>query len=297
MSAYGAYGLRIESDVPIPELPPATVETRPAAFRLAARPLEEPERWREHASLPGGEPWLSCGVAGKRVLLRFHGRADFFVAPGTLDIEGRPAPGAPLESVRHLLLDHVLPRALAAAGTPTLHASAVATPKGAIVFAGESGSGKSTLAASFCASGARLLSDDCAVLGKGGEVIPGYPVHRLWPSALAALAAGAPGDATAKRRVAPASATWDPAPAPLAAIFFLAPHDPALPWLTREKKSEAIIALVRQSFRLDPSDLKRASDEFRIFGELAEKSPVWRLAHPRRIEELDEVRVEIMRRL
>src|SRR4051812_8811885 len=59
-----------------------------------------------------------------------------------------------------------------------LHASAIATQAGAIVFPGPSGSGKSTLALALARAGFTLLGDDVVFLrrsGSGGAVVLPFP--------------------------------------------------------------------------------------------------------------------------
>lgn len=52
-----------------------------------------------------------------------------------------------------------------------LHAAAVAFPRGAIILAGESGAGKSTLALCLVEAGGLYLTDECAALMPGGQVL------------------------------------------------------------------------------------------------------------------------------
>ncbi len=279
-------------------------------------------------------------------------------------MEARPVPGTPAEAVRHLYLDHVLPRLLAGAGKTVLHASAVEIDGVAIVFAGESGSGKSTLAASFCSAGARLLSDDAVLLDRNFRVIPSYPVHRLWPSSASVLTPAADSRSSSKRRLGPARSEWSSAPAQLAAIYLLTaegwqssaqgredrpnevkgekpgpsretgrgrkvgsrevnshgsfdsanspPSAKAFASLRQPSKafaslraptistspgSAAMLSLVRQSYRLDPSDHANAAAEFRLLARLAESVPPGNLAHSRRLQELPALRKKIMQNL
>ena len=52
-----------------------------------------------------------------------------------------------------------------------LHASAVATEYGTVLFAGASGSGKSTMAINLALAGNQLISDDCVWI-QGGKIYP-----------------------------------------------------------------------------------------------------------------------------
>lgn len=304
--AYAVFDLRLSSNIAFPELPPAARRGRPATFHLA-RPAPPPKvlRWTHHVPRPDGKRWLSISVGRARVRLRFHGQADFLARLDSVDVEARPVPGTSEEAVRHLYLDHVLPRLLAGAGRTVLHASAVEVDGVAIVFAGESGSGKSTLAASFCAAGARLLSDDAVLLDDRFRVIPSYPVHRLWPSSASVLKS-APDQADSRKcRLGPQKAKWSSAPAPLAAIYLLGSlRQPSkafasLPSLSISTLpgSAAMLSLVRQSYRLNPEDRARAAAEFRVLGRLVEAVPQRVLTHPRSLPGLPAVRKKIMQNL
>jgi energy-coupling factor transporter ATP-binding protein EcfA2 len=75
-------------------------------------------------------------------------------------------------------------------GKTVLHASAVVTPVGAIVFIGESGQGKSTLCAAFGQLGFPALTDDCLLLEHYEDSLVGissYPGLRLWPDTVSEL--------------------------------------------------------------------------------------------------------------
>jgi len=73
-------------------------------------------------------------------------------------------------------------------GQLILHASAVYTERGAILFMGTSGSGKSTLVAGFLERGYQVLADDLCTIGFSGDrvpqVFPGFAQIRLWSDAI-----------------------------------------------------------------------------------------------------------------
>ncbi len=78
-------------------------------------------------------------------------------------------------------------RGLHARGLIAIHSAAVATPGGILVIAGASGQGKSTLALGLAHRGFGLLSDELAIVGRDGSVMP-YPrsVH-VRPATLALI--------------------------------------------------------------------------------------------------------------
>jgi hypothetical protein len=193
---YQVYGLLLTSDMALPELTSAA-ETEPKGsadlrVRLARRAdaFPAPSRWLMSWILPTGEPWLSMAKDEWGYLLRFPGLADFCVDADGQEIVCHTRPGIPPHTVRHLLLDQVLPLVLTVRGRKALHATAVVTPAGVCAFTGPTGTGKSTLAASLLLAGFPVLSDDCLVLEEdNGQVLatPAYPGLRLREDALEAL--------------------------------------------------------------------------------------------------------------
>jgi hypothetical protein len=121
------------------------------------------------------------------MLLWLDGIARFLVADGRAITIEREV-GATDERIRALALASPLAALLLQRGLLALHASAIATPEGAVVFTGPAASGKSTIAAKFAQQGARILADDITALrvdeDGGTFVLPGTPLLRVWPEAL-----------------------------------------------------------------------------------------------------------------
>jgi hypothetical protein len=193
---YQVYGLLLSSEMVLPELTSAA-ETECKGWadlrvRLARRceMLPSPAHWFMSWTLPTGEPWLSVAKDEWGYLLRFPELADFCVDADGREIVCLPEPEIPPHTMRHLLLDQVLPLVLTIRGRKALHATAVLTPAGMYAFTGPTGTGKSTLAASLLLAGYPVLSDDCLVLEEyDGQVVgvPAYPGLRLREDALEAL--------------------------------------------------------------------------------------------------------------
>ncbi len=186
---YRSHGLVFDSDLEFPELardggndaPDVTVR-----FGRVPRKIENPRQSGVCYQARAGE-----------MLLWLEGVARFHVAEGrTITIERGAA--ATDVAIRALALSSPLAALLLQRGLLTLHASAVVTPHGAVVFAGSAAQGKSTLAAEFARRGSAVLADGIVALrvdeDGGAFALPGAPVLRLWPDALAAIGAeaGAP---------------------------------------------------------------------------------------------------------
>ena len=123
-------------------------------------------------------------------LIDVPGAARYLVTGGTsITIDARP--DAPPDRIARFLRTAPLAALLYQRGVLACQASAVATPKGALLITGAAGSGKSTLAAALLARGCRLLADGVTPVELNGE---GWPVVRptspglvLWPDAQSQL--------------------------------------------------------------------------------------------------------------
>jgi hypothetical protein len=116
-------------------------------------------------------------------LLKLDGIAKFLVTDGR-EIIIQPAVDCPHEVIRLYLFSQGFGTLLHQRGQLILHASAVYTERGAILFMGSSGSGKSTLVAGFLERGYQVLADDLCTIGFSGDkipqVFPGFAQIRLW---------------------------------------------------------------------------------------------------------------------
>ena len=174
---YLAYGVVVESDVAL-GVPP---DPRPADI-LVAR-MESPVRTRSVAWLDrDSDPDLSVGLVPGGFYLRFHKEAEFVVSADGRSLHWFAVAGLS-DTLVHLLLDQVLPRALTRLGRVILHGSCVARDDhGCLAICGVSGAGKSTIAAALMARGFRVVADDCVVVQEPGIpplVVPAYPGLRL----------------------------------------------------------------------------------------------------------------------
>lgn len=186
--AYFAYGLAFASDLPL-GLP--TVD-RPA--ELVIEGLEHPVdrttvEWFD--TDPGG--WCDAGRVGDDYYLSFGGEAEFLVSTdGSIIrwlsfVERSP-------TLTHLLLDHVLPRALTRRRKAVMHGSCLSqSPGTCYAILGDSGRGKSTLAAALTARGHRFLADDGVVVEVGDDgpyAVAAYPELRLGADSVQAVGLG-----------------------------------------------------------------------------------------------------------
>lgn len=218
---YRLHGFALESELELPELVRADDDGNEADVVLRFGPTPENlddmrARGACYATAPGE---MLCWLAGV---------ARFLVRAGR-EIVVEPAPTAAPEAIRSLVLSTPLAALLLQRGLLPLHASAVATPAGAVVFIGSAVSGKSTLAAALQQRGFMPLADDIAALriddaGAPVQLLPGYPGLRLWPDALTALgveASGTPLRPGVVKHFVHSAAVFSTEPQPVAAIFTL----------------------------------------------------------------------------
>jgi len=310
MTLYRVWELILASNVPLPELRHVHGDEPDCAFQLL--PGQGPGSagcdWFHQQLLPDGEIWLSFARQGSGYLLRFPSLADFLVSGDGREIRCYPLSSIPLNTIRHLLLDHVIPLVMTMQRRVGLHGAAVVVPDGAIAFIGETGRGKSTLTGSFIQQGFPQLTDDCLFLKeRGGQFfgLPSYPGLRLWPDVISALFGheielSQVTHYTEKKRLAldNAGLPFCPDLVPLRRAYVLAPPeevgDRSSITMTPLFPRDALMELVKHAYRLDIADRQALGQEFEILARVAALLPLYRLSFPRDFSLLPAVRDAIL---
>jgi len=309
MHTYCICGLTIASNIPLPELGPTTNFDAECRFWLnpPAYPSERDIDWFHEWQIErtdeedSGEPWARFARREDGYLVRFPSCADFSVSLDVSEVRCVPLPDVPEVTVRHLLLDQVLPLILSRRERIVLHASAVSTKSGVIAFAGRSGRGKSTLAMAFAQQECALVSDDCLVLRRGERnwtALPSYPGVRVWQSTADELAHDDANTAdvahyTDKRRIADLQGLpFAAGPEPLLALFVLADEQPTIS-VQRLTAAKALMAWAEFAYNLDITDAAFLRAHFESVGQLAAEVPAHALYYPREFSSLEAVRVAI----
>jgi hypothetical protein len=123
-------------------------------------------------------------------LLRLPGVATYYVRDGVEVIVDREA-SAPELDVRSYLMGNLFAVLCHQRGLLPLHASAIATARGAVAFLGASGAGKSSIAAFLARRGHRILADDICLVDPAARhdqrVLPVAPWLKLWSATLDAM--------------------------------------------------------------------------------------------------------------
>lgn len=297
---YAVGGLTLQSEWPLPELSPADATgAADWTFQIGARRPRPPRgRWFHRWTAPQGRTWLSFGRDDDAYVLRFARTATFRVMHGDRRIVCEGASLVPRRTIRHLLLNQVLPLAITPARC-VLHASAIVERGGVIAFAGPTGSGKSTLAAAVHHAGASFVSDDTLVVddrADGVRVVPMYNAVRLWPDALQAIFDDdAESFPTAshynhKRVVKLANDAALAAAAPLRVLCIVA----ARPVLKRARQvsvrrlspRDAVMRVMPVAYHLDVENRDALHATFERVARMVERVPIVELAYPWRLPAL-----------
>jgi hypothetical protein len=177
---YVAYGLQVHSSFALPGMSANTDEGLPGLRLELASSAEFARAW----SRPGGST-VWCGRLGDGrdltiergvaddLLFTYGDRARFRFEQSRRLLTCSPR-GSGLAWQR-VLLTKVIPTISVVLGYEALHASAVASPRGAVAIAAPSGMGKTTLAGELMRRGWPLLTDDVLTLATGQGGIQAYP--------------------------------------------------------------------------------------------------------------------------
>jgi hypothetical protein len=180
MYKYWGFGLKIASELDIPELLPASFTNADVTVKCGSIPK----------TLPGNmvsADQYEYAISDNEYFYHIKGTCTYYVANGC-QIKIFPDPGVDERSVRIFLLGSVMAALLLQRNMFPLHVSAILKDQKLILFTGESGAGKSTTLAQLVLKGYRVFTDDICVLkyeiGEGGEPLinayASYPMIKLW---------------------------------------------------------------------------------------------------------------------
>lgn len=180
---YYAYGLTIQSALPLPELPPAITTSIDVSIRVGSLDWSPPDP---------DDPEICFPVHAQETYL-FWGQVGKFLIRNGREVVIEPAAEAEERVVRLPLLGAVMAVLLHQRGLLVMHATSVAVNQQAVAFVGVKGQGKSTTAAALYKQGYPLLADDVVALDLTTglpQVIPGFPQFRLWADAVTTVFEG-----------------------------------------------------------------------------------------------------------
>ena len=289
--SYSAYGLGIQSALPIPEFMPAdvgsdvtiSVENDPNFTLKDHVPLEllaHPDP--AFIILNGVEDAMFC--VKDTGLFRVQGGRKIVVVP---------APDASDQLIRFFLVGKVMSILLYQRGLLVLHASAVEIGGHAVAFLGLSGQGKSSITATLHARGYGIVTDDVApvILGKGlATIAPGFPQIKISREVAAVLGYDVESliwlHPDEHRQGYRSPQNFPQAPLPIHCLYILAEgREPSIEPL---RFHEAVIELMRQAHH-SISRSALGADQFLRCSALARQCTVHRLKRPRDLIRLPEI--------
>lgn len=181
---YTAFGLHIDSVIPLPELPQCSAKVNYSDIVIELSDLTP--LWNELA-----EPNRFCIVKEQTVLFQAPKVATYLIENGNKIIVS-PMDGANEAQIRLFILGSCMGALLLQRKIMPLHGSAIAINGKAYAIIGDSGAGKSTLASAFLNKGCKLISDDVIPVSLNEQNIPivkpAYPQQKLWQESLDAFA-------------------------------------------------------------------------------------------------------------
>lgn len=284
-----AFGLAIESELPLPELLDGPADT-PADITISYGrvPDDLPDavgRGVRYALAPG------------RLLLRVDGVARYLIANGrTITIER--APGAEDDDIRVFLLGSVFGAVLHQRNDLVLHGSAIDWHGGAVVFLGHSGVGKSTTATAFRKRGHAVLTDDLCVVRPGADgrmfAHPGFPQCKLWLDSLKKLDFAPDELARIRRklekRALPLGGDFSTTPLPVKKLYLLRPHNRAEIKLTATQGPQKFSILKNHTYRFGfLAGIDGKAGHFQQALKLAQQAPLAIAVRPSGAFQLDEL--------
>jgi hypothetical protein len=297
MPRYELFGRALSSGMALPELPEVAAST-PAAWRFERRlPAPAGESWFVIWWRPDGDPWVRACRTAAGYRIQYCNCAEFDVDLDHATIAGETI-DCREEMFRHFLVDQVVPL-IVSLEAPVLHASAVAIDGRLVAFTGPGGAGKSTLATALVRRGHAIGTDDALrVDARDAAVtaVPAYPGVRLWDDSEREVAAGLAGSGrtapVAKQRFA-AGLRAMRGEATLSQVYILDPASARTIAFAPLSRRDAVIELLRETYRLALDDRGARAREFEAIAAIASRVPCWRLSFPRRFDEWRTLAAEV----
>jgi hypothetical protein len=297
---YAVYGDVLASVLPFPELDEIPV----APPRWTVNVVSELPTMVDATEL-GAEPLyadvfarLFTHAGGHRIVVDDTGAFD--ISPDRCVVTCAPRDGAWPDFVRAHLTGRVFATMLYLDELLPLHSSAVETRDGVVAFLAPKGYGKSTLALALTKAGAHLVSDDTLPVEPAeGRAWPGVHGLRVRDDSLAAVGVARPGLVTREGKLVVTALGTERAfarPAPLAAIYLLAPVEPDGVGVEREPVPNlvaaiGIVAHVKIGRMLGPTAAAPMLDRAAA---IAGRVQVFRLYAPRDLAQLPDVAATIL---
>ena len=297
--AYYTYGLRIRSDIRLPELV-VSEPNRDPDVNVTTGHLDEA---RLDFELDGAETFMRLGCvvrsSPKAVCYSWQGIGTVLILNGS-EVVVSIEPGTDEADLAPFITGAVFGNLLHQRGLMILHGSSVAVGGKAVAFLGEKEAGKSTTALHLHARGYPLLTDDLLPLEFGhGEIrtIPGFPQIKLCTDTLEA--AGLEPAALPRinrfvdKRAYRCTDGFVSEPMRISRLYILT-EGPKIA-IQRLDPSEAFIEIVRNTYlHRYLQATGRTATHFKRCEAVVETLPIFRLSRPRQFHLLPEVSTAVI---
>jgi hypothetical protein len=287
MFSYTAYGLGLQSAVPLPELM-AGATAADVVIRCGKVAVSPPE--------PNGPDGYVRGTV--EAVFLFQREVGTFLVRGGHEIIVDPASRVEERALRRFILGPALSVLLHQKGLLVFHASVIAFASGAVAFAARKGGGKSTMAAALHVRGHGMVADDIMALDAVGDCLmvrPGFPQVKLWPDAVEAIGedpASLPRlGPDLEKRVRPVSQGFAVHPLPLRCVFVCSVGQELE--IVPLRSAEALLSVMPHwygaLFRGALLPILGLETHFRQCAHLVENIPVYHLQRPHSLAALPDV--------
>lgn len=290
MFFYNAYGLRIQSDLPLPQLLVSDYNLDKGSAILGDVFIHLQLDYSLHTDPPGKENayWK---ISRESAALIIRGLGTFHIRQGR-EITIQPSEYFDEQMIQAVIINAVMAIVLFQRKTLVFHASCVKINDAAIAFLGTSGAGKSLIAGALVARGHYLITEDVApvdLLGVQPSIYPGYPMIKMKPQDSAILGLSDQCNkllhAKEERCQCFVRDSFTALQCPLRYIFVLAINERRK--IQRLTSKESFMELISHSppaiWNLLPDQL-----HFSNIGKLIEKVPVFRVTREKCLEALPE---------
>ena len=288
MKSYTAHGLQIDSEVPLPGLRPGSSQDPDVRIHYSSVPatLSDPvtqSSWFQ--ALPD------------TMLLNIKDVARFLIVKGE-EITIEPYANCQEDVLRLYLMGSAFGAVLIQRGLLAMHASAIKTTGGAVLFVGKAGHGKSTLMAAMVNRGYRMLTDDVTAISlessSGPIAYSSFPLLRLCADAASRLNHSLETLTRVRawdsdKYVVPIS-NFHPDPVPVHAIYDLRIHSAPTITIDPVNAKERFEIVAVNTYRYTFLDgLGQRETHFRATAQLAKAAEIYSLSRPASPYLLDEL--------
>lgn len=286
---YKAYGLILSSDHPIDSLLPVDVQEADVTINRGnvADHVDQQIFTTSHANWRAAKDIFTITIENVAQYLVRDGN-EIWIEPSATASDG---------DINAFLISSAIAALLQQRRLLTLHASAIMTDRGSILFVGKSGVGKSTTLAALADRGYAMVTDDIAALVVpelgAVEIIPSFPATRLRGDALVKLGKSRQDYVRLRSKVEKYIVPipdFDAAPKPVDRVFLLDIHDKSEIEINALEHVDAFYWLSHFTFRKRFYDGMQLGDfHFQKLSALVRGTPMHKICRPGHLFMLDEL--------